>query len=407
LAINHRPHVAAARLAHKPVVVAEGIRGLDAPLQAPQIRGALMRTSALYGPVVACFSTCATLLALEFAVRIHRREILRFERVNVEQPGRVGRIDYDPRLGWTPRPGRFTGGWTFNVDTAGLRSNGTGAPESGRPILTVGDSFTFGDEVADAETWPAYLEGILDRRVLNAGVSAYGIDQAVLRGELLLDRYDPEVVILSFISDDIDRTERSYYQWGFGLKPYFEYRDDSLVLRQVPVPRALPPQSHRRFAALHDGLGYSMLADAIFKRIAPEWWYEFPTRRVHRDGELVSADLLVRLDSLARRRGGRLLAVALATNGRIGSNTRLSPVVERARERGVAVLDLASEFLRLPPTELRKFFLPRGHYSPAMNRVIADRIAAFLRKGGDVLREHTGTEQRLHDPEGDPDRALH
>ena len=142
------------------------------------------------------------------------------------------------------------------------------------------------------------------------------------------------------------------------------------------------PQSHRRFAALHNGLGYSMLADAIFKRIAPEWWYEFPTRRVHRDGELVSADLLVRLDSLARRRGGRLLAVALATNGQIGSNTRLSPVVERARERGVAVLDLASEFLRLPPTELRKFFLPRGHYSPAMNRAIADRIAAFLRKAG-------------------------
>jgi hypothetical protein len=50
--------------------------------------------------------------------------------------------------------------------------------------------------VEDDETWVAFLERILDTRVLNADVGAYGIDQAVLRAELLLDQYHPKVVTI-------------------------------------------------------------------------------------------------------------------------------------------------------------------------------------------------------------------
>lgn len=112
----------------------------------------------------------------------------------------------------------------------------------------------------------AYLEEILNKRVLNAGVGAYGIDQAFLRAELLLDKYDPDVVILSFISNDINRTEFSYYPYGRGWKPYFEYRDGSLMLRNVPVPQE--PAPPRSFQTLRRALGYSFLADAVLDRIA-------------------------------------------------------------------------------------------------------------------------------------------
>ena len=319
------------------------------------------------------------MLGLELAVRIHRGKVLQIHSRAAEPQNRVGRIAYDPRLGWLPRPGRFSSGWTSNVDASGLRSSGRSIENVSqpRPILAVGDSFTFGDEVEDSETWPAHLEEILNTRVLNAGVGAYGIDQAFLRAELLLDKYEPDVVILSFISDDINRTEYSYYPWGQGWKPYFEYQDGSLILRNVPVPQV--PAPPRSFQTLRHVLGYSFLADAVLARIDPRWWHNVPLiERIHHDGENVSVDLLIRLNNFIKDRGGRFIALALATNGRIGGNARLPSLVKRVREKGIEVLDLSSEILKLQPSQAQNLFLPGGHYSPAMNRSVAEHIAAFL-----------------------------
>jgi hypothetical protein len=330
---------------------------------------------------LAAIGVCLTLLALELAVRVHRGKVLHFQSLTAEPQDRVGRMAYHPRLGWIPRPGRVSTGWTSNVDASGIRSNGRPIVAASRPILAVGDSFTFGDEVEDHETWPARLEGLLNRRVLNAGVGAYGIDQAFLRAELLLDKYDPEVLILSFISDDINRTEFSYYPYGGGWKPYFQYRDGALVLQNVPVPQGGAPSGPRNFQTLRQALGFSFLADAVLRRTFPRWWHDFPLiEQVHQDGEAVSVDLLDRLHSLMKARGGRFIVVALATKGRIGGNARLPNLVKRAREKGLDVLNLSTEVLELPPSEMQGLFLPGGHYSPAMNRSVAERIAAFLKE---------------------------
>jgi hypothetical protein len=234
--------------------------------------------------------------------------------------------------------------------------------------------------VEDGETWAAHLEELLNKRVLNAGVDAYGIDQAVLRAELLLDEYHPDVVILSFISDDISRTEFSHYPYGRGWKPYFEFANGSLSLRNVPVPSR--PAS-ARFQTLRLALGHSFLANVILSRAAPRWWQNFsPIQRIHHDGENVSVDLLARLDGLTKNRGGQFVAIALASSVRIGGNARLPNVIKRAREKGIQVLDLSSETLKLQADQLQNLFRPDGHYSPAMNSWIADQIAAFLHERG-------------------------
>ena len=175
------------------------------------------------------------MLGLELAVRIYHGKVLHFQSFAAG--------------GWThgiPSPaGLDSEARSMQLPVTGPRmsmhpaseATGRSISTASRPILAVGNSFTFGDEVEDSETWAAHLEEILNKRVLNAGVGAYGIDQAFLRAELLLDKYDPDVVILSFISDDISRTEFSYYPYGGGWKPYFEYRDGSLILRNVPVPQ--------------------------------------------------------------------------------------------------------------------------------------------------------------------------
>jgi hypothetical protein len=214
--------------------------------------------------------------------------------------------------------------------------------------------------------------------VLNAGVGAYGIDQAFLRAELLLDQYDPDIVILSFISDNINRTEYSYYPYGRGWKPYFAYEGGSLILRNVPVPQAPVPRGSRSSQTLRRVLGYSILANTVLDRIARQWVIE----RIHHDGDNVSVDLLVRLDGLTKGRRGQFMAIALATNGRIGDNARLPNLVKRAREKGVTVLDLSAKMLKLEPSQLQNLFMPGGHYSPAMNRLVAEQIAAFLHERG-------------------------
>jgi hypothetical protein len=54
-------------------------------------------------------------------------------------------------------------------------------------VLVVGDSFTFGDQVSDDETWPACLEATLHRGVDNGGVFGYGAAQALRRALLKLN----------------------------------------------------------------------------------------------------------------------------------------------------------------------------------------------------------------------------
>jgi hypothetical protein len=63
----------------------------------------------------------------------------------------------------------------------------------------LGDSYTFGDEVSDDETWPAILERLTHHRVVNGEVSGYGTAQARLRGTQLLSAGNYSMVILSIL----------------------------------------------------------------------------------------------------------------------------------------------------------------------------------------------------------------
>ena len=122
---------------------------------------------------------------------------------------------YDEILGWTPEPGfdseRNKWGTRVTIDAQGLRVNGNGEPPlPGLPhVLAVGDSFTFGDEASNNETWPAALEALTGARVSNGGVFGYGFDQTVLRAERLVPRLAPDILVLSVISSDIPRCELS------------------------------------------------------------------------------------------------------------------------------------------------------------------------------------------------------
>jgi hypothetical protein len=147
-------------------------------------------------------------------------------------------------LGHVPSPDVRLGGVGDVIHTHGpdgLRFSGERqeAVPDGGPILAVGDSFTYGDEVDDLDTWPAQLQRLTGLRVMNGGVTGYGFDQIVLRAEQLAEKYRPSVIIVSFIEHDILRVEWRRL-WGRD-KPWFAIEGDQLVLKGVPVSDRRPP----------------------------------------------------------------------------------------------------------------------------------------------------------------------
>jgi hypothetical protein len=121
------------------------------------------------------------------------------------------RVDAD--LGWTNGPNVKNHDGTVSTDSVGARGTGERSPMPAEGVLRIavfGDSFVFGDEVTTDETWPARLEALLEKggqraEVLNFGVNAYGMDQALLRWEKEGRRLAPAVVILGFQPENLLR----------------------------------------------------------------------------------------------------------------------------------------------------------------------------------------------------------
>lgn len=165
---------------------------------------------------------------------------------------RLTYLVYDDRLGWTVGPNRRSANGLYYSSSEGLRASGEGISlaQSTKPmrIALVGDSFTFGEDVAYEDTWGFLLEKALggEFQVLNFGVGSYGLDQAFLRYREDVRAWNPKIVILSLISADVRRTMSVYpfiaaphWQIPFS-KPRLILRDG--VLTELNAP-ALPPEA--------------------------------------------------------------------------------------------------------------------------------------------------------------------
>ncbi|TXL74822.1 hypothetical protein FHP25_15525 [Vineibacter terrae] len=281
-------------------------------------------TQASIGTAMVLASLTVALLAAEFAVRLLGSGERRWEFGNfIENPRLLARgwrtMQHDTGLGYVPRPGYSEvdseSGKVLTFDENGLRAHRRLHSESldeTSPVLAVGDSYAMGEQAADDETWPVYLEGMIDRRVLNGGVSGYGIDQAVLRAERLVPIVRPGVLLVSFIADDVNRA-RMRILWGVD-KPYFDIERGTLVLRNVPVKL---PRVDARLDPVRRVLGYSFLVDAVMRRLklTAYWSYDQPSyfEPAHDQGERVACLLMDRLRRLGETYGMQVLVVAQYT----------------------------------------------------------------------------------------------
>lgn len=298
-----------------------------------------------------------------------------------EAPTRLSFDRHHPVRGWTLAPGLrdlpVFAGKRLSSNSRGLRGVrefATPKPAGVFRIAFFGDSFTFGEEVSDDETFAHQAERLLAAEdpaieVLNFGIHGYGHDQMLLYLREALPLYQPDVVVLGYVSDDSLRNLTRFRDFA---KPRFRLRGLELVLEGTPVPAPAELAARERWRSrLWD------LLTMAKERIAWRWGGRAE------EVDLLTDALLSAIAREARAAGARPAIVLLPAFGELGAESP-APLPAEA-----LVLQIAARE-KVPCLRLRPLFLERarlgadlplaGHWGPREHRWAAGGIVDFLRR---------------------------
>jgi carbamoyltransferase len=332
-------------------------------------------------------------------------------------------IQHDPDVGhrFVPNlrarlPGD-DGGYFVVTNSSGFRSdfNFSAAPASHPRILMFGDSYTAGDNVANADRYSDQLSLLTGAEVQNYGVPGSGTDQHLLIYRKFAREIPADLVMICVQIDSFHRIQVSHRPsidriTGARVlvpKPYFESQDGHLVLQQVPVPRERPLDEGDWQAAgkEEDGLldrvhqlymktpGLKQLRHSkLFEEAGSRALSEFNRLRgAHPYPDILSDQTpgwqLMRAilqAFIAEVRQGPVVIVPVPTYEFY--ETGVEPVYQplfasiEDRARGVHVCDVSTMLVNLPWATRQKLRFPTGgHFTPMANRLVAERMAEFLR----------------------------
>ena len=318
--------------------------------------------------------------------------------------GRTELFDLEPDLGWALKAGGGSGNY---VQTSqGLRGTRVYPPRPKEGMVrmaTFGDSFTYGTEVAARDTWQARLETVHPHlEVLNFGVNAYGPDQAYLYYDKAGKSFEPDVVVMGFMSEYLFRcvnvfrpfyNENEHFPFA---KPRFVLGRGGLELLPNPLPDTAdyeqllsdPTPVLRRLGA-RDGVYHRkyhrrpldfLRTVRLIELLGQEGPYVRGVYNTESEYFRVSLAILERFRDDVETQGATLVILFYPIKFDLARAVRgqpipYQPLVDALRERGIRTLDLTDAFRGAGlALEMDRYFMPLQHYSPAGHR----RVAGYL-----------------------------
>lgn len=291
---------------------------------------------------------------------------------------------YHPTRGWALKPAvkdlRVFDGKVLNTNSKGLRGRTEyeyRRQPGKRRIVILGDSFTFGTDVSDEETYASILGSLLpNTEVLNLSVHAYGHDQMLLYLKEEGVKYQPDVVLLGFVWLDI---YRSLWTFDSFAKPKFELHCGGLRLTHVPVPT---PDS----VLAREPYRLKTLDLLLTLREKLRWSLGVNEKRAR---ELTKA-ILSEMVATARAIGAVPVIVYLPVADEVESLDQ--PPTEREQYLNSFCQEQRTPCLFLRPRlqEAIKEGLtydPRSHWNAEVHRIAAKGIRNFLVENGQVSME--------------------
>jgi hypothetical protein len=332
-------------------------------------------------------------------------------------------FEFDAALGWKPTPSGVTPEARINAQGARGARDYAPRPAAGvRRIALFGDSFVFATEVPDDHAWPSLVEAAFaDLELANFGVPAYGPDQAYLRFLALRASLEFDVAVLGISPVSLERVvnvQRAFLLPGpetFATKPRFVL-DPGGELRLIPNPLQHPDDARPFLDGRSDlralGRNDFWYEPAIYEnplydysalvRLIVVGWSRLDRRYLHPDRPLsgprsrgafnrgssafrILASLAAEFAREARADGAEPLLLLLpdpwvVERARAGERGMFEPVLEVARARAIATLDLTEPFVTAEPAHAIEEWFVGGHYSSAGNRLVADWVGPRLRE---------------------------
>ena len=292
-------------------------------------------------------------------------------------------------LGWAPKPKVFIPDEYGEDEYVKINENGFRddddtnkiAEDHKIRIFCSGDSFTFGQGVANNETWCHYL-GLLNDNFdsVNLAQNGYGVDQMYLRYKRDAISLEHSIHIFAFISGDLDRMSVDT-KYGYG-KPIMKVDADSgeLITDNIPVPK-LRWDLHRLINRLNfrsiDFL--QRILSKVFKKSDP---LDIDYEKVG----LIAEKVMLEIHRNSAANNVIPVFVYLPTKNDLWKDYPWRLWSEKTMEKhGLNFIDITVSMRERSVSEGYRFFIPPhkpggGHYSESGNAWIAETIYKEIEK---------------------------
>jgi len=285
----------------------------------------------------------------------------------------------DPELGWalssSAVKGRDTGGRDVIYSVANGERLTSNEPHSGPMIVATGCSFTFGQGINDADTWPWLLqEQLPDYQVVNVAAMGYGTDQALLAAERDIARHPGQVrtVVLGFGVFQIDRN-RCPQSWLATTCPYGK----PLFVRTGDEVRYRGQIKFRSMGTILDSVvDHSLFLSAIANLVTDRVVYRIEP---HDGARQLTADLMIEFARRFEQHGVQLVVAVMPYLSDQGRESEADRDLIVARLSAAGVPTLVVDIPRFPDGRIDpRRFTVGSHPNREYNLLLANQLSQFL-----------------------------